>query len=202
MKMASLRDLFVEELKDLYNAETQLTKALPKMAKAAQNEELRRALEDHLRQTRGHADRIEQVFQAWGKSPKGKRCIGMEGLIEEGSELMKEDADEDVMDAGLIVAAQKVEHYEIASYGSVCTFAELLGEHEARDLLRQTLEEEKQADRTLTQIAESAINIEATDGEDTEMDGTGVEDDEDSALKKTAGITRGSRSRSSSRTRR
>ena len=133
-------------------------KALPKMVKAAQNATLKQAFKEHLEQTRGHVQRIEEIFEGLDGSPKGKKCVGMEGLIAEASELMKEDGEEAVIDAGLILAAQKVEHYEIAGYGSLCTYAEVLGETEARGLLDETLQEEKAADEKLSQIAESNIN--------------------------------------------
>jgi ferritin-like metal-binding protein YciE len=161
MEMEDLRDLYVEELRDLYSAEKQLLKALPKMAKAATNEELAQGFEEHLEQTKGHVDRLEQIFEELGKKPTGKVCKAMQGLIEEGKELMSEDASEEVMDAGLIAAAQRVEHYEIAGYGTVRTFAKVLGEREAMKLLQQTLEEEAQTDKKLTKLAESTINLEA-----------------------------------------
>ena len=140
-------------------------KALPKMVKAAQNATLKQAFKEHLEQTRGHVQRIEEIFEGLDGSPKGKKCVGMEGLIAEASELMKEDGEEAVIDAGLILAAQKVEHYEIAGYGSLCTYAEVLGETEARGLLDETLQEEKVADEKLSQIAESNINAQAANGE-------------------------------------
>lgn len=168
MKLESLRDLFVEELKDLYNAEHQLLKALPKMAKAASSADLKRAFESHLKETKGQVDRLEKVFASLDLSPKGKKCKAMAGLVEEGAELMKEDADPDVMDAGLIAAAQRVEHYEMAGYGCVRTYAKLLGETKAAALLQQTLDEEGAADKKLTQIA-ATINVEAeSDDEDEE----------------------------------
>ena len=165
MKANSLRELFVEQLKDLYDAEHQLIKALPKIAKACSSEELGNAFEEHLAKTQRHARRIEQVFEAMGHPAKAQKCKGMEGLIKEGSEIIKEDDIEDeVKDAALIAAAQRVEHYEIAGYGTVRTYANLLGESEAADLLQQTLEEEKEADQTLNQIAEQ-INVEAREAE-------------------------------------
>src|SRR4029453_12713663 len=126
MKLKTLKKLYTDELRDLYNAETQLLKALPKMAKAASSDDLKDAFEKHLEQTKGHVERLEQVVEALGEKPKGKTCRGMKGLIEEGSEILKEDGEESIIDAGIIVAAQKVEHYEIAGYGSVRTFAHLL----------------------------------------------------------------------------
>ena len=133
MSDKSLKDLYIDELRDLYNAENQLVKALPKMAKAANSEELSSGFEEHLEQTKGHVQRLEQIFEALGESPKGKKCAGMEGLVKEGSEIIDEFEDA-VLDAGLISAAQRVEHYEIAAYGTVVAFAELLGESEAQSL--------------------------------------------------------------------
>jgi ferritin-like metal-binding protein YciE len=170
MKLNTLQDLYVEELQDLYSAETQLVKALPKMAEAASSDELRAAFEEHLEQTKEHVERLEQVFESLESSPKGKKCKGMEGLIEEAKELLEEDADPEVLDAGLIAAAQRVEHYEIAVYGCVCTYAKLLGREEDLDLLGQTLDEEKEADENLTDIAESAINVDAAEGGDSDSD--------------------------------
>jgi ferritin-like metal-binding protein YciE len=162
MKMESLRDLYVDELKDLYSAENQIVKALPKMAKAASSDDLRAAFEKHLEQTRIHVERLEQIFEGLEESPKGKRCKGMEGLIKEGKEMLEEDAEPDVLDAGLISAAQRVEHYEMAGYGCVRTYARLLGAEEAAELLQQTLDEEGETDKTLTELAE-AINLEAAE---------------------------------------
>jgi ferritin-like metal-binding protein YciE len=155
--------LYIEELKDLYSAETQLTKALPKMAKAASSDELRQAMEKHLAETEGHVKRLEQIFEKLERSPRGKRCKGMAGLIEEGSELLKEkgEMEAEVLDAGLIAAAQRVEHYEIAAYGTARTFAQRLGHQEAAQLLQQTLDEEYATDRKLTALAEGGINQEA-----------------------------------------
>ncbi|HZZ72757.1 MAG TPA: ferritin-like domain-containing protein [Pirellulales bacterium] len=160
MEMETLRDLFVDELKDLYSAENQLVKALPKMAKAATSPKLKKAFESHLEETKGHVDRLEQIFEKLGGSPKGKKCKAMEGLIEEGKEMLEEDAEPDVLDAGLIAAAQRVEHYEMAGYGCVRTYAQLLGEAAAAKLLQQTLDEEGNADKKLTQLAEQ-INVNA-----------------------------------------
>src|SRR6202022_3587954 len=136
-----LKELYIDELKDLYNAESQLVKALPKMAKAASSDELRRGFEDHLEQTKNHVQRLEKIFQALGESPKGKKCKGMEGLIEEGEEMIKEGPGAEELDAGLIAAAQRVEHYEIAGYGCGRTYANLLDEREAVSLLEETLNE-------------------------------------------------------------
>src|SRR5579862_4021230 len=138
MKESALKELYIDELRDLYNAENQLTKALPKMAKAANSEELRDGFQAHLKQTKGHVDRLEQIFKELGEKPTGKKCKGMEGLVEEGKEMIDEQ-EGDALDAGLISAAQRVEHYEIAAYGCVRTYAHLLGEKEAAQLLEQTL---------------------------------------------------------------
>jgi len=146
-------------LKDLYSAEKQLVKALPKMAKAAQSPDLQKAFQNHLKQTEGHVDRIERIFSDMEGSPRGKKCAAMEGLVEEGSELLQEDIEPNVLDAGLIAAAQKVEHYEIASYGTVRAWAERLGKNRAVQLLQQTLDEESAANEKLTQIAESQANL-------------------------------------------
>lgn len=161
--LEGLRELYMEELKDLYNAENQLVKALPKMAKAASSDELRQGFEEHLEQTKGHVQRLEQIFQALSENPKGKKCKGMEGLLEEGSEVMQEDFEGALMDAAIIGAAQRVEHYEIAAYGTICAFAEELGESEQNSLLNQTLQEEKEADQKLTQLAQQ-INAQANEG--------------------------------------
>ncbi|HET6821753.1 MAG TPA: ferritin-like domain-containing protein [Anaerolineales bacterium] len=160
-KMATLEDLYTDMLKDLYSAEKQLVKALPKMAKNAEAPDLQKAFQEHLKQTEGHVERIERIFSELDGSPRGKKCVGMEGLIEEGNEIMQEDAEPDVLDAGLIAAAQKVEHYEIASYGTARAWAERLGYNNAARLLQQTLEEESMANEKLTKIAESHINMEA-----------------------------------------
>src|SRR6202049_943569 len=165
MKAESLHDLYLEQLKDLYDAENQLIKALPKMAKAASTEELRNAFEEHLEQTKEQAQRLETIFEGMGEKAKGQKCKGMEGLIREGSEVIEEDMAEGVKDAALIAAAQRVEHYEIAGYGTVRTFANLLGESEAANLLEKTLEEEKEADELLGGIAEE-INVSIPQGRD------------------------------------
>jgi ferritin-like metal-binding protein YciE len=155
MSVESIQDLFVEELKDLYSAEKQIIKALPKMAKAASSDELRQAFESHLEETNGHVDRLEQIFEILGKSSRGKSCEGMKGLLSEGAELIDEIEKGDVLDAGLISAAQRVEHYEISGYGSVRAYAELLGNSQVADLLRAILDEEKAADEKLTQISKT-----------------------------------------------
>jgi ferritin-like metal-binding protein YciE len=163
MKLENLHDLYVAELRDLYSAETQILKALPKMAKKASSPDLKQAFEEHLQQTQGHVERLERIFEKLDAKPRGRKCQAMEGLIEEGKEVMDEAGD-DVLDASLIAAAQKVEHYEIAGYGCVRTYARMLGDEEAANLLQQTLEEEGQTDKRLTQLAESHINVEATAG--------------------------------------
>ncbi len=161
MKLDSLQKLFIEELRDLYSAESQILKALPKMAKAASSPQLQAAFNEHLKQTEGHVERLEKVFKRLDKSPKGKTCKAMEGLVEEGSEMMSEKGEPAVLDAGLIAAAQRVEHYEIAGYGTVRTYARLLGDTEAERLLQQTLDEEGETDKKLTALAESTINLQA-----------------------------------------
>ena len=162
MPNEGLKELYVEELKDLYSAENQLLKALPKMAKAASSDELREGFEEHLEQTRGHVQRLEQIFKSLGENPKGKKCVGMEGLVKEGSEIMDEDFEGALMDAALIGAAQRVEHYEIAAYGTVHEFANLLGESEQASLLEETLAEEKETDEKLTELAKE-INPQANE---------------------------------------
>jgi len=157
----NLQELLIEELRDIYHAEGQLLKALPRMAKAAQSERLKEAFERHLEETEQHVERLERAFQTLGEPVKGKKCLAMEGLIAEGKEIMEEHSESSMLDAALICAAQKVEHYEIASYGTVCTWADLLGLDELSDLLKETLDEEKTADESLTEIAESEINAEA-----------------------------------------
>jgi ferritin-like metal-binding protein YciE len=161
MKLDSLQKLFIEELRDLYDAEHQLTKALPKMAEAASSPQLRAAFEHHLEQTKGHVQRLEQVFKKLGEKPSRKTCKAMKGLIEEGSDMIDEKAEPAVKDAGLIAAAQRVEHYEIAGYGTVRTYAKLLRDDESARLLQQTLDEEGETDKKLTHLAESSINVEA-----------------------------------------
>ena len=160
MKNSSLRELYVEELRDIYDAENQLLKALPEMAKAATSDELRSGFEEHLEQTKEHVRRLEQVLNDLGEKAKGKKCKGMQGLVAEGKEMIEEDFEDEVKDAGLISAAQRVEHYEIAAYGTVRTYAEILGEQNAVSLLEKTLQEEKETDEKLTELAES-INVEA-----------------------------------------
>lgn len=160
-----LRDLFIDSLKDIYWAEKALTKALPKMAKNATSQDLIKAIKGHLSQTEGHVSRLEQVFKTIGEKAVAKKCDAMDGLIKEGEGIMQETDLGVVRDAGIIGASQKIEHYEIATYGTLRVFAETLGETQARDLLSQTLEEEKNADKLLTEIAEASINIEAAENE-------------------------------------
>jgi ferritin-like metal-binding protein YciE len=168
MAAHSLSDLYVEELRDLYNAEKQILKALPKMIKAASHDELKEALESHRKQTEGHVTRLEQIFEDLGKNAKGKTCHGMEGVLAEGAELLEEKPEPQVLDAGIISAAQRVEHYEMAGYGSVRTWAEQLGHENHASLLQQTLEEEKEADEKLTELAMQSVNQDAE--QDTEVD--------------------------------
>jgi ferritin-like metal-binding protein YciE len=161
MELSTLKDLYVHELKDLFSAEQQLVKALPKMAKAASNKELAGGFQAHLEQTKEHAERLQQILSKHQATSRGAKCKGMEGLVAEGAELIEEEADPEVKDAGLIAAAQSVEHYEIAGYGTARTYAELLGDQEGAQLLQTTLEEEKQTDEKLTKLAKSAINLAA-----------------------------------------
>ena len=163
MKLNTLQDLFIHELKDLYSAETQLVKALPKMANAAAHEELKAGFEDHLAQTKNHVARLEQIAETHDCRLAGHKCKAMQGLIEEGSELIGDDAEASVRDAGLIGAAQRVEHYEIAGYGTARALATCLGYDDAAELLGETLEEEKATDVKLTELAESAINADAAE---------------------------------------
>jgi ferritin-like metal-binding protein YciE len=165
MEMESLRDLYLDELKDVYNAEKQLVRALPKMAKSASHEELRTAFEDHLTVTEEQVRRLETIFDDIGEPARGKKCLGMEGLIAEGQEMMEEDMEPAVLDAALISAAQRVEHYEIAAYGTLRTYARQLGYENHALLLQQTLDEEGAADKLLTQIAESTVNVDAGTGD-------------------------------------
>jgi ferritin-like metal-binding protein YciE len=164
MKLDTLEKLYVDELRDIYNAENQLLKALPKMAKESSSPDLKSGFEKHLRQTETHVQRLEQIFAELDESPKGKTCHAMKGLIEEGSEILKEDGEESVLDAGIIVAAQKVEHYEMAAYGSARTFARLLGQDKAAELLQSTLDEESETNESLNQLAENIVNPEALIG--------------------------------------
>ncbi len=173
MSLDSLEKLFLEELKDIYNAEKQLTRALPRMAKAAESPELEQAFTTHLKETEGQIQRLERVFKGLGQAARGKKCKGMEGLIEEGKEKMEEDGEPMVIDAALIASAQKVEHYEIAAYGCLRTYAELLGYTEAVQLLQQNLQEEEAADQKLNALAEGGINESAA------MVGAGEDEEEE-----------------------
>ena len=172
MEMDSLKELYVEELKDLWSAETQITKALPKMVKAASNPKLKKAFNTHLKQTERQIKRLERIFKELDESPRGKKCVGMEGLIKEAQELIKEKPEAEVLDAGLIAAAQHVEHYEMAGYGCVRTWARQMGEDRQAELLQETLDEEEQTDRLLTDLAESEINVEAEEGEEEQRPAT------------------------------
>lgn len=167
-RIEDLNSLLEEELKDIYDAEKQLVKALPKMARAATSEELQSALREHLEVTQGQVQRLEQVFEKLGAKGKGKPCAGMKGLIQEGQEVMQEDASEQMADLALIGAAQRVEHYEIAAYGTARAFAEKLGQDEVAELLQQTLDEENEADEKLTEISESLLEQESEAGEESE----------------------------------
>lgn len=189
MSLNTMHDLMISELKDLYSAETQLVKALPKMRKAAAAESLQMAFETHLAQTQEHVARLEQIFEEIGTSPRGKKCAAMEGLIEEGSEMAKEDADPSVRDAGLIAAAQRVEHYEIAAYGSTIAFAKQMGHDSIVELLTATLNEEKTTDELLTTLALEEINPNATgaDMEGDESDDDSADEDEAVAVAAPAG---------------
>jgi ferritin-like metal-binding protein YciE len=158
----SLKKLYVDELKDLYSAENQLVKALPKMAKAASAEKLQEGFEKHLEQTKGHVQRLEEIFRSLDESPKGKKCVAMAGLVQEGAEVMEEEFEDAVLDAALIGAARRVEHYEIAAYGTVCEFAKVLGKTEHASLLEETLGEEKETDEKLTELAKE-INTQASE---------------------------------------
>ena len=165
MKLETLKDLYVEQLKDLYDAENRIMKELPKLVETANSSELKNAFSEHLEQTRGHVTRLEQIFQEMGDKAQGETCDGMKGILDEGGHMAKEDAPADVKDAGLISAAQRVEHYEIAAYGTVGSWAERLGDRNAASLLRQTLKEEEAADKKLTEIAEKSVNTQAVHGE-------------------------------------
>jgi ferritin-like metal-binding protein YciE len=161
MKIKTLEDLLADELKDLYSAENMIVKALPKMVKNTKSKELRTAFEEHLKQTENHVKRIEQACDDLGISPRGKKCVGMEGIIEEGKEILSNGSDQDALEAGLIAAAQKVEHYEIAAYGTAAAHARQLGFNAVAQTLDKTLEEEKTTDEKLTKIAENQVNVQA-----------------------------------------
>src|SRR5437762_14264944 len=177
---STLHDAFIDELRDTYDAEKQLTKALPKLAKASSNPKLRQAFESHLEETRGHIDRLEQVFEGLGEKARGKHCDGIAGIIEEGKSIMEEEFDDPTMDACLIAAGQRAEHYEIAAYGTLVAWAQIMGHKEAANLLQEILDEEKAADKKLSSLAESGINQDAADaahpdgGDDDEEGGTGA----------------------------
>ena len=179
MASHNLRDAFVDEIKDLYSAEKQLTKALPKLAKAATNDELREAFESHLEETEGHISRLEQVFELLDEKPRAKHCAGIAGIIEEGGDTLQQDAEDAVMDACLIAAGQRAEHYEMAAYGTVIAWSEALGLNDVAMILKETLAEEKAADKKLSMLAESGINQAATAGESEEMQ----EDDEEESTR-------------------
>lgn len=161
MELETLRDLYVHELKDLYSAERQMMKAMPKMVKAATNRQLANAFTQHLEQTKKQAQRLEELLAAHGETTRGPKCMGMEGVLKEGDEMISEDADEEVRDAGLIAAAQRAEHYEIAGYGCARTYAELLGDKKGAKVLDTTIKEEGAADQKLTKLARSVINVKA-----------------------------------------
>ncbi len=184
MAQETLHTLYVSELKDLYSAEQQLVKALPKMVKSAESQELSDAFANHLEETKNQVSRLEEIFASLGENPKGKKCAGMEGIVKEGAETI-EDFEGTVLDAGLISAAQRVEHYEIAAYGSVCAYAELLDRSEDLGLLKETLEEEKRADEKLTELSET-VNQEALEGAPVEkVSGTKPTTKENQRLRKT-----------------
>jgi ferritin-like metal-binding protein YciE len=196
MAAENLHELFVDELRDIYDAEKQLTKALPKMAKAAESPDLRAGFEEHLEITRMQVNRCEEIFKSLGMAARGKPCEGMKGLIEEGQEKMEELETGPTLDAALIASAQKVEHYEIASYGTLATFAEILGLQDAKDLLGQTLDEEKEADEKLTQVA-GQINFEAEAENEGEEEQEGSMATANSRSRSGGGTNGGGRSRSS-----
>src|SRR5829696_3675442 len=188
----NLREALVDEIRDLYNAEKQLTKALPKMAKGATSEELREAFESHLEETEGQVTRLERVFELLEEKPRGKHCAGMAGIVEEGSEKLQEDAEDSVLDAMLIAGAQKVEHYEIGSYGTAIAWAEALELSEVAEVLQETLAEEKAADEKLSALAESGINEAATAGEsedDMEEEEEDAEESESASKSATTGAS-------------
>jgi ferritin-like metal-binding protein YciE len=161
MELETLKDLYIHELKDLYSAENQLIKALPKMAKAATNQSLIEGFKTHLKETEEHAARLEKILKRHDETTRGPKCKGMEGLIEEGQDMIDEDAEDEVRDAGLISAAQRVEHYEMAGYGSARTYADLLGDKEGATLLQRTLDEEGATDKKLSQLAQTVVNLQA-----------------------------------------
>ena len=188
MQENGLRRLYMEQLKDIHSAESQLLKALPKMAKAARSQDLRQGFEKHLEQTKAHVERLEQIFSALDENPKGKKCMGMQGLIEEGEEVIKEESATDALDAGLIAAAQRVEHYEIAAYGSVRAFAKLLGDDDSVNLLQQTLDEEKETDKKLTELSAEINTLAMNAGQ-----GSGQDPDENAGRGRRAAKARSAR---------
>jgi ferritin-like metal-binding protein YciE len=199
MELDTLQALYLEGLRDLYSAENQILKALPKMRKAATHPEVQEAFDTHFTQTEQQVQRLERIFTDLGESPKGKHCKGMEGLLAEGEELMQEDAASDVLDAGLIAAAQHVEHYEMAGYGTMRTYAELLGFDDHMELLQQTLNEEEETDQILTEIAMTSVNLDAmTEGDEGEESDMGTTGDAPQASR-TAGKTPAKKSMGSSR---
>jgi ferritin-like metal-binding protein YciE len=187
MELDSLKKLYIDELRDLYSAETQLVKALPKMAKGAQNEDLKNGFLEHCEETKTQVERLEQIFKELGVAPKGKTCHAMKGLIEEGSEFLEHKGDPSVIDAGLISAAQKVEHYEMAGYGCVRTYAEMLNETNAVELLQETLDEESNTNEKLNELALNVINLEAAKADDSEEETEDSGDEEENTSKKYAG---------------
>lgn len=198
MALDSLQGLLVEQMRDLLSAEKQLVQALPKMAEAAQSPDLQQALQEHLAVTETHVSRLEEAFEELGEDARAKKCKGMEGLIEEGQEMIKEDGEPEVKDAGLIAAAQRVEHYEIAAYGTVEALARQLGLERVAELMDATLSEEKEADQTLTEIAESHINQQAEGGASAEVD----EDEESAAPRRKSAAPRSTQKKGSSSSRR
>jgi ferritin-like metal-binding protein YciE len=184
MKENTLRELLVDELRDLYDAENRLVKALPKLAKASQLDELREGFETHLEQTKEHVERLEQIMESLDEKPSGKKCLGMVGIIQEGDEMMGEELDGSVMDAALISAAQRAEHYEIAAYGCVRAWAKELGEDEAAELLEKTLNEEKETDAKLTELAEQINTAANAQGEEGEQESEGETESESAPARK------------------
>ncbi|MES2522506.1 MAG: ferritin-like domain-containing protein [Gemmatimonadota bacterium] len=200
MELDTLQALYLEGLRDLYSAENQIMKALPKMQKAASSPEVQEAFATHLAQTEQQIQRLERIFADLGEKPTGKHCKGMEGLIAEGADLMKEDADPDVMDAGLIASAQHVEHYEMAGYGTVRTYAELLGFDDHMDLLQQTLNEEEETDQILTEIALTSVNLAAMSGDEGDGRQGGMGDEMEGGSGSGMGSGTGSGSRTAGKT--
>lgn len=197
MSVETAQELFVEELKDLYSAERQIVRALPKVAKAVESEELREAIQEHLEQTKGQVERLDRVFEILQKRASGKTCEGMKALVEEGQQKIDEMDQGPLLDAAIIGALQRVEHYEIAAYGTVATFAEAMGQQEIKELLGETLEEEKQADEKLTEVSEG-VNGEAIgqgEEEEEEMEGVSEEEQEPVAKKSSSRTAKTSRSR-------